>query len=292
MKPDLELVQVRDDQSFKVWSHGYPYRTVRWHFHPEYELHLVTATEGTRHVGDHIGRFVVGDLVLVGPNTPHNWISNVGPGETVEERCLVLQFTEEFIAGCLATFPELRHLESLLKESAGGVRFEAGLSSKVEPLMREMLKAEGARRVTLFIELFDLLGRDQARVSLDGAGFRNDPLHYMSSSMNAVLQHIGRNFKLDLKEADLARLNKQSVSAFSRAFRRHTGLTFVQYVNAMRIELACQHLTQVDLTITEICFAVGFNNVSNFNRQFLVVKGMSPSKFRALYRERVRLAAA
>ena len=66
MQPDLELVAVRRDESFKVWSHGYPYRTVRWHFHPEYEIHLIVATTGKMFVGDHISSFVPGNLVLLG----------------------------------------------------------------------------------------------------------------------------------------------------------------------------------------------------------------------------------
>ena len=110
--------------------------------------------------------------------------------------------------------------------------------------------------------------------------------------MNGALDFVGRNVTGGLSEAKLAKLNGQSVSAFSRSFRKHTGLTFVQYVNAMRIELACQHLTQDDLTITEICYEVGFNNVSNFNRQFLALKSMPPSKFRTLYRKGMRLFAA
>lgn len=292
MKPDLELVQVPSDQSFKAWSHGYPFRTVRWHFHPEYELHLVTATEGTRYVGDHIGAFTIGDLVLVGPNVPHNWISHVAPDEIVEERCLVLQFTQEFISGCMATFPEMRFLERLLSEAEGGVRFNPSLSPKVEPLMRRLVKTEGMRRVSLLVEIFELIGQDANRTVLGGRGLRLDQAAFISESMNAALQHIGRHFKRDLREMDLAKLTDQSVSAFSRAFRRHTGLTFVQYVNAMRIELACQYLTQEDLSITEICFEVGFNNVSNFNRQFLVVKGMPPSRFRGLHRKGMRLVAA
>ena len=292
MKPDLEVVQVREDQSFKVWSHGYPFRTVRWHFHPEYELHLVTATDGTSYVGDYIGPFTVGDLVFVGPNVPHNWISNVGPGETVDERCLVLQFTEEFIAGCMATFPELRFVDRLLKESVRGIRFDLTLAQRVEPLMRALLSAEGGRRITLFIEILDLIGNDQARVPITSAGFCLDPSTYMSASMNSVLQYIGDNFTRDLKEVDLARINGQSISAFSRSFRKHTGVTLVQYINAMRIELACQHLTQDELTITEICYEVGFNNVSNFNRQFLSLKAIPPSKFRSLYRQGTRLMPA
>ena len=292
MQPDLELVQVRDDQSFKIWSHGYPYRTVRWHFHPEYELHLVTATAGNRYVGDHIGPFTPGDLVLAGPNLPHNWISDVPPGEAVEERCLVLQFTAAFAAGAMATFPELRFLEPVLAESHRGLRFAPALSERVGPLMRALLDAEGARRVGLLVEILDLVGHAEERVPLASIGFRPDPSAYLSSTMNLVLRHIDRNLTGDLNETDLAALARQSVSAFSRSFRKRTGLTFVQYVNSLRIELACQHLGQPELTVAEICYEVGFNNVSNFNRQFLAVKGMPPSKFRALRRDGARLASA
>lgn len=285
-------MQVRDDQSFKIWSHGYPYRTVRWHFHPEYELHFVTATEGDRYVGDHIGPFRAGDLVLVGPNLPHNWISDIPGGESVEERCLVLQFTGEFIAACLATFPELRFAQPLLTEAFRGVRFEASVAERVGPMMRDLLDASGARRIALFVGILDLIGHAEQRSLLASIGFQPNPSAYLSTTMNLVLQHIGRSFTGDLSETDLAKLSRQSVSAFSRSFRKHTGTTFVQYVNSLRIELACQHLSQADLTITDICYAVGFNNVSNFNRQFLATKGMPPSKFRTLRREGWRFAPA
>ncbi len=291
LDPDLELVQVRADQSFKVWSHGYPYRTVRWHFHPEYELHLVTATDGHRHVGDHIGAFTPGDLVLTGPNLPHNWISSVREGETVDERCLVLQFTEAFIQTCIAAFPELRMVATLLAESRRGVRFEPAVAEQVAPAMRSLLGAEGGHRIALFMAVLDLLTRGR-RSPLASIGFQPNASAYLSGTMNVVLQHIGRNFTGDLCEQDLAGLSRQSVSTFSRSFRRHTGMTFVGYVNALRVELACQYLTQAKLSVTEICYAVGFNNVSNFNRQFLALKGMAPSRFRALRRGGRSLAAA
>jgi AraC-like DNA-binding protein len=291
MKPDLELVQVRQDRSFKVWSHGYPYRTVRWHYHPEYELHLVTATTGNRYIGDHIGAFGVGDLVLVGSNVPHNWISDVAPGETIEERCLVLQFTGETICGCVNAFPELRFVERLLKDAAFGIKFGPALSARIEPLMRELLNAAGTRRIVLFLEIFDVLSQDRERTQLASSNFRLDSSANLSTAINSVLDYIGRNITEDLSEGELAEQNRQSVSAFCRSFRKHTGQTFVQYVNAMRIELACQHLTQDDLTVTEICYAIGFNNVSNFNRQFRLLKGMPPSKFRVLYQEGMRQVA-
>ena len=292
VEPHLEMVQVRDDQSFKIWSHGYPFRTVRWHFHPEYELHLVTATQGDRYVGDHVGAFHPGDLVLVGPNLPHNWISDVRGGEAVDERCLVLQFTEEFITGCIALMPELRVLLPLLADARCGLLFPPGVAERVTPLMRALLGASAGRRVTLFMEIMDVLGQAERPAQLASISFRPDPPAYRSTAMNIALQHIGLNFTRDLGETDLAKLARQSVSTFSRSFRKHTGMTFVQYVNALRIELACQHLGQADLAITDICYEVGFRNVSNFNRQFLAAKGMPPSRFRSLQRAGRRLAVA
>ena len=201
MEPDLELVQVRDDQSFKIWAHGYPYRTVRWHFHPEYELHFVTATTGQCFIGDHIGPFKTGDLVFVGPNLPHNWISDVLPDEVIEERCLVLQFTGELIHKCVDTFPELHALRPLLDQAFRGVRFGAATAGRVEPLMRDLLAVSDAARLSPFIEILGLIGLSEDRSLLASNSFRPDPSAYRSTAMNGVLQHIERNFTRDLDEA-------------------------------------------------------------------------------------------
>jgi AraC-like DNA-binding protein len=280
-QPDLELVAVPRDESFKVWSHGYPYRTVRWHFHPEYELHLITATTGKYFVGDYIGDFAAGNLVMTGPNLPHNWVSNVPRGEQVNERCLVLQFDSEFVLRAIDAFPEFRKVTGLLEASRCGVLFPPETGAAAEPIMREMLHAQGMRRIALFVSLFGLLLQSSEPVKLASAAYRADPARYAETRINHVLTYIGKNLAQELREADLAGLAGQSVSAFSRYFRRHTGVPFVQYVNRLRINLACQLLLSGELSISEIGYQIGFNNLSNFNRQFLMLKGMSPSRWRA-----------
>jgi len=94
-----------------------------------------------------------------------------------------------------------------------------------------------------------------------------------------------------LRETELAELAGQSASAFSRYFRRHTGVPFVQYVNRLRINLACQLLMSDELSVTDICYQVGFNNLSNFNRQFLLLKQMSPTRWRTYQRLNAASAA-
>ena len=157
MHPDLEVVDVRRDESFKVWSHGYPYRTIRWHFHPEFELHLIVATRGKYFVGDHIGSFGPGHLVLLGPNLPHNWVSDMAEGETVERRNLVIQFDPAFVRRCMDAFPECRDAQALLDDARRGVGFDAATSAAIAPLFDELLAARGMRRIALFMTILERL---------------------------------------------------------------------------------------------------------------------------------------
>ena len=293
MGPDLEVVQIRQGESFKAWSHGYPFRTVRWHFHPEYELHLVVATAGRYFVGDFIGEFEPGNLVLAGPNLPHNWVSDVPEGSTIPLRCRILQFSEGFIGDIMKVLPELAALGPVLEWWRRGVLFSTETSRQAAPMMEELMEAQGVRRIELFMAIAGLLSRAQGARMLASPSYIPDPSGYMSAGINKALAYLRENLTQPFGEADLARIAGQSTSAFSRTFRRHTGMTLVQYVKRLRINLACQILmSEEQAPITDICFEVGFNNLSNFNRQFLAEKGMTPSRFRRLVVDHINAAKA
>lgn len=293
MEPDLEVVQIRQGESFKAWAHGYPFRTVRWHFHPEYELHHVVATRGRYFVGDFIGDFQPGNLVLTGPNLPHNWISDLPQGAKVPLRCRIVQFSEDFIDRSIAALPELSPLGAVLQKSRRGALFSKETVDDVGPRLESLVEATGIRRIEIFMGIIDALVRARNVRTLASSEYVPDPSGYMSAGMNKVLAHIGEHLTEPFNEAQLAMIAGQSLSGFSRSFRRHTGMSFVQYVNRLRINVACQMLMSGEhMSITEVCYAAGFNNVSNFNRQFLAQKGMPPSRFRTLLAENASIAQA
>lgn len=267
-----------------IWSHGYPFRTVRWHFHPEFEIHLITATSGRAFVGDYIGTFAPENLMMTGPNLPHNWLSDVAPGVTVPQRCIVLHFGTAFIEGCAALFPSLDVI-GLIEQSQRGLEFTAAASAAVAPLMRAMLAGDRLSHPAVFMQILECLLRDQDRRMLASVGYRVHPSIYMTQPLNHVLEHIARNLSFDLRETELAALSGYTPSAFSRAFHRQTGLTFISYVNSMRINRACHLLTSSDRLITDICFDVGFNNISNFNKRFQALTAMTPREYRSRHRE-------
>jgi len=286
MKPDLELVQIGRAESFKAWEHGYPFHTVRWHFHSEYELHHVVATTGRYFVGDFIGNFAPGNLVLTGPNLPHNWVSDVPSGTTLPLRGRVLQFGEQFISDATELLPELSSFLPVLELSRRGALFTPETAARVGSMPEDLIDAKGVRRIDLFMAIIRTLSGAQDIRPLTSAGYHPDPSGFMSKGINEALAYINSHLTDSFGEKDLAAISRLSASAFSRSFKRHTGMALGQYVNRLRINLASQLLmSEAEMPITDICFAAGFKNISNFNRQFLAQKGMPPSRFRALLAE-------
>ena len=281
MQPDLEVVQIGRGETFRAYEHGYPFSTVRWHFHPEYELHHVVATTGRYFVGDFIGTFEPGNLVLTGPNLPHNWVSDVKTNKKVTLRNRGIQFTDEAIRGAMGVLPELQCLSEMLNKSRNGLLFSNATSEVVAPKLAELMHAHGIRRIELFIAIVNALSQDIQMQQLTSNDYLPDPSGYMSNGLNRALAFIDANLVESFNEGDLAEIVGISRSTFSRSFRKHTGMSLVRYVNRLRIGLACQMLvSDHGESITDICFDCGFNNLSNFNRQFAAQKGMPPSKFR------------
>ena len=292
MTPDLEVVQIGQGQSFTAWEHGYPFHTVRWHFHPELEVHLVVATQGRYYIGDFIGEFGPGNLVLTGPNLPHNWVSDVSDGATVPLRSRVLQFPEDLLLRIAELFPDTGGFAALFNLSRRGALFSDACSDVCAPILAELVQAKGPRRASLFLDLLANLAADSGARALASDAYLPDPSGFMTAGVNKALAYINTNLTEDFGEADLAATAGMTASAFSRSFRKHTGMGVVEYVNRLRINLACQMLmNDAGLSVTDICYAVGFNNLSNFNRQFLRRKGMPPSRFRALHEDNRALAA-
>jgi AraC-like DNA-binding protein len=260
-------------------SHGFPTPLARWHFHDEYELHLITASSGKAFVGDWIGPFQPGHLVLCGPRLPHNWISLDLPECGIAERDLVIQFRHDPIAQAAAVIPELAEVLPLLERSRHGIEF-FGLSERAHAHWIGVKHSRGVRRFAAFSDfLADLAPctayRFLSDVQVEGEG---DAIEV--EQINTIVDRITSDLAQPLSSAEAAACMGMSPSQFSRFFRRATGNNYTDFVNRIRVNQACQLLMGTDQQVTHICYEVGFNNVANFNRRFLEIKGVTPSAYR------------
>jgi AraC-like DNA-binding protein len=260
-------------------AHGFPTPLARWHFHDEYELHLITATSGKAFVGDWIGPFQPGHLVLCGPRLPHNWISFNLPEGGVAERDLVIQFLHEPIAHAAEMIPELAEALPLLERSRHGIEF-FGISERSREHWHHVKQGRGVQRFAAFCDFLADLARCTDYRLLSNVQMQGEDDAAGLAQINAIVDRITGDVARPLLAGDVAADLGMSESRFSRFFRRATGNTFTDFVNLVRVNRACQLLMETDRQVTRICYDVGFHNVANFNRRFRDIKGMTPSEFR------------
>ena len=277
--PALGYETAADTGFITCLAHGFPTPLARWHFHDEYELHLITATSGKAFVGDWIGPFQPGHLVLCGPRLPHNWISMDVPPGGVAERDLVIQFAHGPIEHAAEAIPEFAEVMALLERARHGIEF-FGLAERAAQHFHAVKAARGIQRLAAFCAYLSDLARCTDFRLLSSVRMQGEDDDAGTDQVNALVNRITRDLAQPLSAADLAAELGMSESRFSRFFRRATGNTFTDFVNRIRVNRAGQLLMETDRQITHICYEVGFNNVANFNRRFLEIKGLTPSEFR------------
>jgi AraC-like DNA-binding protein len=146
--------------------------------------------------------------------------------------------------------------------------------------MAEMEGRRGMARLVGLLEVLDLLSRSREAQPLSSPSFVPSLREGERERIDRVCRFLNDRYTERIPLGEAAERAHMSVPAFSRFFRRKTGRTFVAYLNELRTGHACRLLIETDKTVSEVCFASGFNNLSNFNRRFLTLKGMSPRAWR------------
>jgi AraC-like DNA-binding protein len=284
MQPELELVD-RTTRSIRYLEHGWPSELCRWHAHEEYELHLITATRGKAFVGDYIGDFKAGDLFMTGPNLPHNWVTDEVWTEAVSTRDMLIQFSHQSVEQLASGFPEFQEVLKLLTLAQSGIQFEGFNPTFARGHMEAVRNNTGAERILAFIRLLVRLHEHAEKKTLSVVKLMQPEGGTKHAKIGLVVDHIVNNFRDEFSVAKAAEMTGMSEVTFSRNFQSVTGHGFVEFVNRVRIGQACGLLYASDEQITAICHKAGFKNVANFNRQFLKVKGVSPSEYREMARK-------
>jgi len=287
--PELEHDFVRDPMlgyepdgrygSIRYLEHGFPNPLVRWHYHEEYELHLIVRTRGKVFVGDYIGHFEPGHLVLTGPRLPHNWISSGTPPEGVPLRDVVIQFADAPLRQAADAICELRDALPVLDRARHGVEF-FGISERVAGRVERIKQSASLRRYAEFVDLLGELAACSDYRLLSTVRLQSFEDDDSMARISAIVDYITEHCTHASSMSEVCARFGMAESKFSRYFRRVTGNTYTDFVNRLRINKACQLLMETDRYVTNVCYDVGFNNLANFNRRFLQIKGMTPKEFR------------
>lgn len=276
-----EIIDLNDSLFFR--AHGAPDQIIRWHYHPQYELHYIKDTNGTVYIGDFVGKFVPGQLVLVGPNLPHNWVSSLREGLHSRERSWALVFEQEIIHTILSTFPSENKVLKLLKDSRRGIQFN-GNTERIVDLMRQFQDLKGLSRIGIFLQLVHEMAEHPNKIFLASHSVITDQLDYIQSEkIDNILDYINNNSDKQITLEDIGKEFSSTASSISRYFKKKTGVNVINYLNRLRITKACFLLQSTTLSVKEISEQVGFSNSSYFIKMFSEQKKITPKQFRTKF---------
>jgi len=278
VKIKKEIVVTNPGQSFKLFTPRLK-NYFFWHYHPEYELVYVEATTGIRHVGQHVSSFMGSDLVLIGSNIPH---LNFDYGLKTEYHQIVIQLKENFLSDAFNETPELQQIRQLFDKASLGLSFHGKTKVTVANKLQKMHQLNYFDQLLCLLEILQILATSHEVSELNEQDtsiklFLNDKIR-----MGAIYKYIHANYNESPDVNKVAASVHLSTSAFCRYFKKQTKMTFTEFVNQYKITQAKTLLLQ-DKNISEVCYDVGFESLSYFNKLFKKINGENPSAFKKRY---------
>lgn len=246
----------------------------RWHYHTAMELTLFSSGAGARFVGDHIGRFGPGELVLLGERLPHYWHAD---GQSCG-----ISIQWDFAAGHpFWDFPENLVLLGLFRNALRGIHYPDPAAAAIGQMLQKLADSSGPERLACFFSILTMLASATEHATfLSARSFSLPAGSGHEKAMAEAVRYLVSNFRQEIRLPDLLRLTATSKPSFSRLFKRHTGKTFSEFVAQLRLQAACRALAETDSSIVEIALSSGFSQLTFFNRIFRRNLGCSPSEWR------------
>jgi AraC-like DNA-binding protein len=279
MKTFTESIPLKSNSSYIIREFTHGQMTYPLHQHPQVEISLVIEGEGTRIIGDHVAPFEAGDLVMVGGDLPHRWFAPVDyQGETHN---IILQIRLPFLGEGFLEREEMLPIKQLFELANRGLEITGATALKVQTMIKELLNLQGFDGILTLLKIFHLIAQSKEINVLSGIGFSMPQSLKGYDTINKVINYLMANYTGEISLDEAAQQAKMSKSAFAHFFKKRTNINFSKYINELRISHSAYLLTQSQLTVSEICFQSGFNNLSYFNRVFLEKYSMSPSKYKA-----------
>ena len=260
-----------------------PYFKSPFHYHPEIELVYVKESYGKRVIGDKIEPFFPGDLVLVGSNLPHVWLSdeNFQQGmENVSAQSLVMYFNKDIFSEGFYGLREAEKINTLFRNAQRGLKIVNATRSKVVGIMEKLVDKTGFERVLGLLEILHILSISSDTEFINNETYSGAVYNKDTDRLAAVFKYINTSFGSDITLNDVAKRANLTPQSFCRLFKKRMNKHFMEYLNEVRISHACRYLMDTDCSISEIAYMSGFKTVSNFNKVFKENTGYCPTSYR------------
>jgi len=252
------------------------------HAHPEIQIMLILKSEGTLIAGDYVGRFEAGDLFVIGSNLPHvfrNDKTYYNSTKRLKAHSISLYFNQYYLGEHFWQLDEMRSVRNFVEKAGRGLKITGRTKDSIEKEVLNVPKLKGIEKIISFFHILKLLIDSKEAKPLSVSTYHEGYSESEGKRMNNILQFTFQESHRKIYIDEVADIANLSPEAFCRYFKTRTGKTYTNFLNEVRISNACKLLINKDLSVQDVCFQVGFINLSNFNRVFKRITGKTPSNY-------------
>jgi len=258
-----------------------------FHAHPEMELVFVEEGFGKRIIGNRVEPFEAGDMVFIGSDVPHVWLSDPAFYEkesTLRSKVIITYFNPAIFNQLLGTLKEFEQIREMVQQAAKGIRIYGRTRNIIAERLKALSKASGFEKVSGILQVMHLIStsRDkgfilphpQANENIAGGTDRADKLV-------KVITFLKNNLDKPLYLQQAASLACMTESGFSRYFKQRMNKKFSVFLTELRMEKAKELLLQHDVSIKEVAYRCGYDSLAHFYKLFKAHTGTSPAAYKS-----------
>jgi AraC-like DNA-binding protein len=273
-----------EDDSFRVQNDILPYYYDKLHQHHEIQITYIIKGSGTLMLEDYIGEFYPGNVYVIGSYVSHVFRSEAYHNDREDNvHCISLFFDPDFLGHSFLNLPELHQFNDFIKKSFKGLEINQPVASTISVLMYELNQKKDFERLIIMLKILSILSDSDNYKVLSKAVPVESLSNNTDKRLNEIFNFTIKQYAEEIKLQQIAGMANMTVSAFCKFFKLHTGKTYFQFLNEIRISNACKLLREDKKSIEHIACDTGFKNLSNFNRKFKQINGVTPSEFRRKY---------
>ncbi|WP_160290275.1 AraC family transcriptional regulator [Flavihumibacter solisilvae] len=275
MKPVFaKILEDIENQVFCTRITDGPYFATEFHFHKECQINYVLESEGKRIIGDSVGHFTSDELTLLGSDLPHVWYNDRDYAKSI-----TLFFDPDRVLSILSQFGPACKFETLFKAAKRGIKYSGTTKTAISKLLLDIPGQEGITKIISLLNILEILTQAENVEFLASNGYTNSYHAKDNDRVDRVFKFVFSNFAGDIQLEEAAAIANMHKHAFCRYFKERTRRTFVQFVNEVRIGHACKLIAEGETNVSSLAYDCGYNSLSNFNKFFRKIKGMSPRNY-------------
>jgi AraC-like DNA-binding protein len=277
----FKIVQT-EKESFKVHLDEEPYLFHSLHYHPEIQLTLILKGEGTVICGDYVRGFKPGELYVVGANLPHVFKYDkryFNKKSNMAARSISVYFKTSAFGETFFNMPELSAIAEFCKQAERGFIISGATKEQLIPMMNAIPFMKDFDRLLQLLVMLKILSQATGLKFMASIGELKNFSESDGKRLNEIFQFTLQSYQRQITLQEVAGIASMTTNAFCRYFKQHTRKSYITFLNELRIGNATKMLMNNDASISRICYDCGFSNLSNFNRKFKEITGISPSTY-------------